>query len=176
MVLTINGLSEKSLKDAQRRVIRYRNAFVNKNRTFVQELVKAGITVMSENLVPEQGDSEPPEIPTTPHVFMGVHEGIMKATLRLRGKDVMFVEFGAGITYNTPVGTSPNPLGVELGFTIGSYGMGQGAQEYWFYEKDGIKYKSYGTQATMPMYKADMEIRTKFADIAKRVFGNSAGL
>lgn len=170
MVLVIDGLSEKSLKNAATQIERYRKQFVNKNREFVRELTKAGIAVIYENLY-GAGDSEPPE-PNEPKVFMGTHEGYMQAILRLRGEDVMFVEFGAGITYNSPAGSSPHPMGAQLGYTIGSYGLGQGAKEYWFYkDKDGEEKVSYGTEATMPMYKADMKIRQEFASIAKRVFG-----
>jgi hypothetical protein len=38
------------------------------------------------------------------------------------GTDAVFMEFGAGVYYNGAVGSSPNPLGAVLGFTIGSYG------------------------------------------------------
>lgn len=169
MVLTIDGLSEQSILKAQRQVERFRKKFVEKNRQFVRELLNAGIDVVYQNLYGE-GDSEPPE-PDAPRVYMGMREGIMEAVLRLRGEDVMFVEFGAGITYNGPAGQSPNPLGAELGYTIGSYGQGNGAKEYWFYRKDGEQKMSYGTEATMPMYKADMKIRQTYADIARRVFG-----
>lgn len=170
MQITINGLSAESIEKAANRVRRLQRSYERKNRQFVQELTKIGINVMYENLV-GYGDSEIPE-PNNPHVMMGHKEGIMRATLRLRGEDVMFVEFGAGVHYNTPAGSSPNPLGVELGYTIGSYGMGQGANDYWYYEEDGVVYQSYGTEATMPMYKADVAIKQQFASIARSVFGS----
>ena len=169
MRLVIDGLSEKSLRDAAKQVSRYAKQFETKHKEFIRELTKAGIQVMYQNLY-GYGDSEPPQPQDNPRVYMGVRGGILAATLRLRGEDVAFVEFGAGVHYN---GTgSPHPLGVELGYTIGSYGHGQGTQDHWWYEdENGITVISYGTEATMPMYKADMEIRQKFADIAKNVFG-----
>ena len=170
MVLRIDGLSEKSLLDAARRVDRYRQDFVKKNREFVRALTEAGIKVIYNNLN-GAGDSEYPE-PDEPRVIMGVHEGIMNATLRLRGEDVMFVEFGAGIHYNGPAGSSPHPKGLEFGYTIGSYGQGQGAQDHWWYKDDsGEQVVSFGTEATMPLYRADMEIRQRYAQIARSVFG-----
>ena len=42
------------------------------------------------------------------------------------GKDAVFMEFGAGVYFNGAVGSSPNPWGAGLGFTIGSYGKGNG--------------------------------------------------
>lgn len=168
--ITIDGLSAESLTKASDRVKKLQRAYVNKTRQFVKALCDKGISVMSDNLI-GKGDSEPPEIPTKPHVFMGSKDGHMQAVLRLRGEDVMFVEFGAGIHYNSPAGTSPHPKGLELGYTIGSYGMGQGANDFWHYEDDnGIWVRSYGTEATMPMWKADMAIRNEFESIAKQVF------
>lgn len=167
--IRINALSADSLSKAAKRVRKLQQTYVNRNREFVKRLTEAGIKVIYMNLWGE-GDSEIPE-PNTPHVMMGNKSGHMTATLRLRGEDVMFVEFGAGVHYNTPAGSSPHPKGAELGYTIGSYGFGQGANEYWFYEDDdGYTQLSYGTEATMPMWKADMEIRQKFVGIAKSVF------
>ena len=171
MVLTIDGLSAKSLADAARNIDRYQNTLMNKNREFTEALCNAGLKVMTDNLV-GAGDSDAP-VPDYPHIKVDVVSGDIVATLVLRGEDVMFVEFGAGVYYNGASGDSPNPLGVGLGYTIGSYGSGHGKQEMWHYFDDdsGHWKTSRGTEATMPMYKADMEIRQKFADIAKRVFG-----
>lgn len=168
MQMVIDGLHEKSLRDAAKQVEKIKNEFVQKNRTFVQELTKLGIDVIYDHLN-GSGDSEYPE-PSTPHVVMGIRDGVMQATLRLRGEDVAFVEFGAGVYYN---GTgSPHDLGVELGYTIGSYGYGQGTQEHWWYKgDDGEMHKSRGTEATMPLYNADMKIRQQFVSIARSVFG-----
>lgn len=169
--IVIDGLSAKSLKDAAKRIDRYRNQFVQKNREFIRELCRAGIQVMYGHLGGDIGDSDPPQPNDNPRVYMGVHEGVMTAILSIEGEDVMFVEFGAGISKNGPPGQSPNKLGNKLGYVIGSYGLGQGKNEYWYYKEDGEWHKSYGTQATMPMYSADRHIRDNFASIAKRVFG-----
>ena len=167
--VTIDALNPDSFTRAANRVRKLQRTYANKNRVFVRRLTQKGIRVIYQNLNGD-GDSEYPEVPNEPHVVMGAREGVMTATLRLRGEDVMFVEFGAGIYYNGPAGGSPHPLGVELGYTIGSYGQGQGAQDHWFYEKDGDTYFSKGTEATMPMWKADQAIRQEFASIAKSVF------
>ena len=168
MQMVIDGLHEKSLRDAAKQVRKFKDDFIQKNRTFVQELTKLGIQFIYDHLN-GYGDSEYPE-PSSPHVLMGIRDGVMQATLRLRGEDVAFVEFGAGVHYN---GTgSPHPLGVELGYTIGSYGHGQGTQDHWWYEdENGTTVISYGTEATMPLYSADLKIRQQFASIAKSVFG-----
>jgi len=171
MKIVINGLSEQSLLKAARRVEWYQRHLLVKNREFIKELTKKGIEEAHIHLN-GMGDSEPPTFATeNPYVMVGSQEGNMRSTIKLRGEDVAFVEFGAGIHYNqVPVGDSPNPLGVELGYTIGSYGMGQGANDTWIYEKDGHTYVSFGTQATMPLYNADMKIRQEYRDVARSVF------
>lgn len=86
------------------------------------------------------------------------------------GKDAVFVEFGAGVYHNGPVGTSPNPWGSELGYTIGSYGLGNGAKEVWGYrDADGL-HLTHGTPASMPLYKAVMAVRQDIEEIAREVF------
>lgn len=87
------------------------------------------------------------------------------------GEDAVWIEFGAGVHYNGAVGSSPNPYGTELGFTIGSYGKGNGRKEKWgFYENGELKI-TRGTPAAMPMAKAVTSLCNEFPRIAKEVFG-----
>lgn len=174
--IKINALSARSLEDAARQIEKYQLEVALKNKEFVRELTKTGIEEASKHL-DFKGDSTPPTIPTTnPHVRMGNTEGQMYAAVRLRGKDVAFVEFGAGIHYNTPVGTSPNPYGVELGYTIGSYsdsgnGYSQGQNDFWGYtDENGVTVVSYGTEAAMPLFHASEAVRQKYIEVAKSVF------
>ena len=86
------------------------------------------------------------------------------------GKDAVFMEFGAGIYHNGSVGSSPNPLGEGLGYTIGSYGE-NGAKEAWgFYGDDGELHLTRGVPASMPLYNAVTAIRNELVDIAREVF------
>jgi len=86
------------------------------------------------------------------------------------GADAVFCEFGAGITHNGPVGSSPHPKGLELGMTIGSYGKGMGKRKVWgYYSEEGLVL-TRGTPATMPMYNAMQSVCQRFAEIAKEVF------
>ena len=87
------------------------------------------------------------------------------------GKDAVFMEFGAGVYYNGSVGSSPNPLGTALGFTIGSYGKGNGAKEVWgYYGDDGEIHLTHGAPASMPLYKAVQSVSRDIARIAREVF------
>lgn len=175
--ITINGLSAKSLMDAAKQVEKYQLKVALMNKEFVRELTKRGIEEASQHLE-FKGDSTPPTVAThNPHVRMGKTEGQMTASIRLKGKDVAFVEFGAGIHYNTPVGTSPNPYGVELGYTIGSYsnlgenGYSMGQYDYWGYtDENGVTVVTYGTEAAMPLFHASEKVKQEYAEVAKSVF------
>lgn len=170
--ITINGLSAKSLRDAAKQVEKMQLEVALKNRDLIKELTQKGIKEAYNHLSNFEGDSEPPDFATdSPYVRVGHREGLMSSTIRLVGDDVAFVEFGAGIHFNGHPNSSPNPYGVQLGYTIGSYGLGQGLNEYWFY-KDGEKWKvSEGTEAAMPLFHASEKIKQEYKDVAREVFG-----
>jgi len=87
------------------------------------------------------------------------------------GEDAVWVEFGAGVYHNSSPGSSPHPSGAELGFTIGSFGKGNGKKETWGFYEDGELKLSRGTPATMPMYRAMQTVCNDIKDIAREVFG-----
>ena len=88
------------------------------------------------------------------------------------GEDAVWVEFGAGVYHNGSTGSSPHPKGAELGFTIGSFGKGNGKKEAWgYYDEDGELKLTRGTPATMPMYRAVQTVCNDIQNIAREVFG-----
>ena len=87
------------------------------------------------------------------------------------GEDAVWVEFGAGVYHNGSVGTSSHPRGVELGYTIGSYGKGYGKGRAWgYYDENRVLHITRGTPATMPMYNATQSIINKAVSIAREVW------
>lgn len=85
------------------------------------------------------------------------------------GEDAVWVEFGSGVHHNGALGSSPNPYGMELGFTIGGFGV-NGVKDKWaFKEGDETKW-TYGTPAQMPMYKAVQAAIQDVDKLAKEVF------
>ena len=87
------------------------------------------------------------------------------------GEDAVFMEFGAGVYHNGSVGSSPNPLGANLGFTIGSYGLGNGAKNAWgFRDENGDLHLTHGVPASMPMYRSMMAVVDNIEQIAREVF------
>ena len=89
------------------------------------------------------------------------------------GEDAVFMEFGAGVYYNGGVGSSPNPLGAALGYTIGSYGKGNGAKVVWgFKGEDGTLHLTHGVPASMPLYRALQSVVNDIEQIAREVFSS----
>lgn len=86
------------------------------------------------------------------------------------GKDAVFVEFGAGVYHNGPVGSSPHPNGVGLGLTIGSYGPNSARRTWGFYNEDEELVLTRGTPASMPLYTALQIVCADVVQIAKEVF------
>lgn len=163
------NLSEGSIQNAVKELERYKQSLISKNDLFVQRLSEVGIPVIDANIAAAQGDSDKSH---NTYIKLNSFGSYSRAVLVVEGRDLLMIEFGAGIHYNTPAGTSPHPKGQELGYTIGSYGKGHGAEDYWYYQAEsGETVRSYGTESTMPVYKASVEIRQKIREIAKEVFG-----
>jgi hypothetical protein len=91
----------------------------------------------------------------------------------VNGKDAVFMEFGAGVYHNGSVGSSPNPWGAALGYTIGSYGKGNGAKTVWgFKDADGELHLTHGVPASMPLYRAVRGVLWYIEEIAQEVFSS----
>lgn len=79
------------------------------------------------------------------------------------------VEFGSGVSKNPVV----NPKAKEFGMGPGTFpGQTHAGENIWYWmDLDGTWHSSSGIKATMPMYKASVEIRSKIVSIAREVFG-----
>lgn len=162
------NLSQKSIGNAIKELKAYQNSLRDKNEVFLKRLCELGIPVIDENIMLAQGHSDRNH---NTYIKINRFENYAQATLVCEGSGLLFIEFGAGISYNTPAGTSPHPKGEEFGYTIGSYGQGKGKNESWVYVADSGEWvRSYGTKATMPVYKASVEIMQNIRRIAKEVF------
>lgn len=163
-------LSVNDIDKAINSIEKYQQELQNKCELFVKRLAETGIPVIDRAIGSTAGDSSTEHYT---HIDIRHFQNYSSATLVLEGEDILFIEFGAGVHYNTAAGTSPHPLGEKLGYTIGSYGYGQGANDYWFYMAEtGESVMSHGTRATKPMFYASKKIRDQMLQIAKEVFGN----
>lgn len=164
------GLSPSAVKHAIINMQGYLNDLYEKNKEFVYRLCNIAVDVIEKNMV-TPGDSDPSH---TTAIYISGGGTSIKGVVRLNGEDVLFIEFGAGITYNGPAGQSPHPKGAELGYTIGDYGYHLGRLSSWRYQDSNGEWRvSYGTKAAMPMYKAGQAIRQNIRKVAADVFGKN---
>ena len=173
-------LSTKSLNDLKNQILEYKDSILpRKCDEFVKRLAESGISVVESNVekagftYDDKGIESGSDTEHQTYVKVDSLIGMSRATLICEGSEILFIEFGAGVTYNGTVGSSPHPKGAENGFLIGTYGMGNGAKKVWgYYADSGELVLTHGTKATMPMLKASNEIRDNVVKIAKSVFSN----
>lgn len=174
------NLSASSLNDLKKQLLNYKTELNNKCGRFVRELVEVGIPVVESNIAragfayDEKGVQSGSNTEHNTYVKVDSLIGMSRATLVLEGKEILFIEFGAGVYHNEKagVGGSTHPKGPENSFLIGTYGMGHGSQKVWgYYDDSGELVLTHGTKATMPMYEASLKIRDEVVRIAREVFG-----
>lgn len=171
-------LSVSSIRQLQKDLEKYRDSLTYKCELLVKRLAESGIPVIDENMakaaftVDEKGIQSGADPQHYTQVKINTFGSYAKADLIVEGKELLFIEFGAGVYYNGAEGTSPHPKGEEFGYVIGSYGKGHGVQKVWGYYADtGELILTHGVEATMPMYKASIEIAQSVVKIAREVFG-----
>lgn len=168
--IKIDLFDGKSLDNAIKQIQEYQRTLNEKCEIFVRRLAEVGIPIIDQNIASAAGDSDKGH---NTYIKINSFGSYSQAQLIVEGKDLLFIEFGAGVHYNGNLGGSPHPKGKEMGYTIGSYGKGQGKNDFWFYYADsGEAVMSHGTQATMPVYKAGVEIGRQILKIAREVFGS----
>lgn len=170
---TVKGLKEL-LNDVQT----YEQQLLEtRTQQFLDRLAEQGVTIAKESVssYPHLDDLAG-TLPTVNRVEAKPGGEGFIAEVTLNGKDAIFLEFGAGVYYNTPLGTSPHPQGDELGYTIGSYSNpGHAGEDYWRLpsgiKTNGGKNYTHGVKAIMPLHEAAMYIRSVWEDTARSVFG-----
>ena len=86
------------------------------------------------------------------------------------GTSVLFVEFGAGITYG-----NGHPLEGELGMGAGTYPYGKGHwndPKGWYLPKSKGGMHTFGNPPNMPMYNTAQDLKREIARIAREVFNS----
>lgn len=166
------GLSEKEIDRAIKELEEYKKDFLKKCEELrqrvaerIRQKAQEGFNgAVVDDLTAESGGARMAEVSV-------VTEDSDDVTLVIaQGTDAVWVEFGAGVYHNGAVGSSPNPYGSTLGFTIGSFGDNGRKKTWGFYENGDLKI-THGTPATMPMFHAVQDVLADIGDIAKEVFG-----
>lgn len=166
------GLSVKDINRAIREVNKFKEDFRKKVDTYRKRIAEEIAVQASLNFGNSTVDDVIKGSSRRPDVQVSVSERGKVAVVIADGEDAVWCEFGAGVYHNGSAGSSPNPYGNDLGFTIGSYGKGYGKKQVWgYYDEDNNLVLTRGTPATMPMYNATQEIMRKSVEIAREVFG-----
>lgn len=134
----------------------------------VRRMTASGIKIAGGLNVSDDGN-EPGALSAT---IEQVSQFVTRATISYKGSQVAFIEFGAGVGKNAPVGTSNHPYADKFGYYIGTYGYGLGRFTSWRKPNGDI---SYGTTAKMPMWTASNYLSgmTVLINLARDVFGYS---
>lgn len=166
------GLSTKDINRAIREINQFEEDFRNKVDTYRKRIAEEIAVQASLNFGNAILDDVINGSPNKPDVQVSVSERGSVSVVVADGEDAVWCEFGAGVYHNGSVGSSPNPYGNDLGFTIGSYGKGYGKKQAWgYYDENGDLVITRGTPASMPMYNAVQEVMRKSVAIAREVFG-----
>lgn len=179
--IKIDSLSTSEIEKAIRALFIYKLNLTQKNQRFVKELGNLGIQVANVQLGMGEGDTE--------RLGSGNLSLRMTSTGKVCGAKLILTsqphtdekgrvfyphlawEFGAGIYYNRG---KQVPKAGELGFGVGTFpGQTHAFNDTWVYKDEASgKFKtSRGTEATMPMYTASIEMYDQLLRIAREVFG-----
>lgn len=165
------SLNTKDINKAIRDLERYEKEFQKKVDRYRQRIAEEIATITLLNFGSATMDDKVRGGSRKPNVTVKVDERGSIAVVVAEGEDAVWCEFGAGVYHNGAVGSSPNPYGNDLGFTIGSYGKGYGKRTAWGYYENGQLVITRGTPASMPMYNAVQEVTKRAIEIAREVFG-----
>ena len=151
----------------------YKTKMKLNNHTFVERLTKDAEVTLREKVNRTNAGLELYPFPYLKPTDLFVPDAEIednKGVVIMEGEDATFVEFGAGVSLNGHLGSSPHPRGAELGMTIGDYGKGYGQYTSWGYKDiDGL-HVTRGVKSQKPLYETLLETKGKVGEIAKEVW------
>lgn len=163
--LSLDGV--RSVQHAINEVELYTKDFIAKVNIFVRRLGAVGIATVQSRSSGKNFD--------TSFILDDISAGHVSGTLLVSGEELLFFEFGTGITHNSR--PSSHPKGAEMGYTIGGYVNEKGEQKgygnlpHWRYRDDNGQWQETdGWKAEMPVYHAYVEMVIEFRRIANEVF------
>ena len=164
-------LDTDSIGKAIQEIRDYRESINDKLKDFFDALLENGRIEAITRLQSTVGDSTEGIITTE---VLQSDGDTLKAVITLMGKDALFIEFGAGIAYNTGM---QHPYADEFGYGPGTYPSEHPPNRainpgYWYYREEGNDkvVRSIGTQASMPIYYASETMRKNAIQKALDVF------
>lgn len=168
-------LTQASIQNAIKEIEQYRGSLETRTRVLVGRLAEMGLDVakariseselssfvtVNVNYQNQDNGCRAMLIATGQNLYSAMDEGHVNAFL--------LIEFGAGVAVNP----TDNPLSGKYGYGVGTYGKGHGNDPngWWFLDVDGKWHHTYGTRATMPMFKAYDTLMNNIYRVAREVF------
>lgn len=109
---------------------------------------------------------------STPNITVTAEQRENGWAVVANGKEVCFVEFGAGVYYTggeSYLGTRPPGI-----VGIGQFGKGHGKQDSWgFKDENGEVYITHGTPANNTLYFTAREMREYIEEAARRILNGN---
>ena len=163
-VITYNPFDLFSIRKAQKEVDEYREWVLEKAHQLCKRLAEIGLQVAQIYFIPEawNGNAD---------VTLSIEPLNDGYLVRADGEDVCFLEFGTGVTAG--LGYDSNVLEPPVDISPGSWshtaGSGKFAEDgYWYYNGQRLD----GTIPQMGLNLAASEVKQRFAQVAKEVFGS----
>ena len=166
-------LSEASFRDLAEKVRKYRDRLESLVTVFCEELARSGVTVISAILSEHVYTAE---TIGSVHIVSESADGVYTARIVMESDAIMFLEFGSGLLG----AADEHPTGLYGAGTFGQAERQDPEYENWenpegwtYIGDDGKIHKSYGMQASMPMYRGAEAMQMRLNDIATRVFSHA---
>ena len=170
-----SDLSISGLNDLKRQLLQYKDELPIKCEKLVSRLLQSGVAV-SQARISESPLGKYVTVTTNISADKMGCKGILLAKGAVKEQDgyapfsiLLAIEFGSGVHFNP----TPNPLSAEMGYGVGTFpGQTHAYDDMWWYwnEKEQKWMPTHGVKATMPMYKAGEDIRSKIIKTAKEIF------
>ena len=158
-------LSRESIREGIKEIRAFRNWLTEKERELTKRLADIGwgtATVRFASVAPFYNNGK------GYNYSISVRRIGRGYAIRASGKDVCFIEFGAGVRYGYGY-HGERPEGIV---GIGEYGRKQGGNEngWWYTSLSGESEHTYGNPPASGMYQAEQAVRQQVYKRAQEVF------
>lgn len=162
MKIVINPFDQKSINAAYKMIKQYQKDFKVKEQEFLRRLAEIGVRVAQAGYAVADYDG-------VNDVVVSIEKTSSGYSVVASGEAVGFIEFGTGVKY-------PEWDGTGMEYTPpahGTYGKGQGANQWgwWFKGSDGAAAQhTYGNMPAEAMLTARNEMIERVVQIAREVW------
>ena len=171
MIIKINPLSLVSIEKAQAQLEAFKAKLKRLETELPRVLAEYGATVAKANFAKAPYDILLSGAFGHANINVTAEQTDNGWRVLASGREVCFVEFGAGVWYNgggeTYLGTRPNGI-----VGIGEYGSGHGKQNVWVFGTGDDKTFTQGTRASNAMYYTAEELKRRIVDEARRILND----